>query len=314
MASMVLHWQPLEQGARLVRVESDSSVLRLPAQVEGRPILEIGPYCFSSTPPSPRGPVHTTRIGEDIPLVPLAGNQVRGLELPAQAVLLDNAAFYNCRKLEWLRVGPALVQTGSDLFSNCFTLSHLELDAGAGESTGLRKLLAALPGDLEVVFRDARLFYPEYDEEIDETAPAHIFSRTISGEGYRYRQCFSGGQVSFGEYDAIFQREKAQENPVSLCRLALGRLEYPYALSPAARQDYLDYLSGQDSTALTYLVKQEDIEGINFFLGLGITSPAALAAAQDLAVERELGEISALLLDWQHRLFPVKKKTYDFDF
>lgn len=314
MGTLILHWQPLPEGARLVRAQGDSPVVRLPRQVEGRPILEAGPYCFSATPPQPRGPVKVTPLGEEGPVTDLAGNYLRELELPGSLRLLDNAAFYNCRKLERLRAGPALTQTGSDLFSNCFALTRLELEASAGEATGLRKLLAALPGDLEVVFRDARLFFPEYDEEMDETAPAHIFSRTISGEGYRYRQCFSGDVVNLGEYDATFLREKAGEDLRSMCRLALGRLEFPFSLSPAARQTYLEYLSANGSTALTYLVEARDTRGIQFFLGLGVADPAALEAGQALALKKGLGEISALLLDWQHRLFAPRKKTYDFDF
>ena len=204
MASMVLHWQPLEQGARLVRVESDSSVLRLPAQVEGRSILEIGPYCFSATPPSPRGPVYTTRIGEDISLVPLAGNQVRGLELPSQAVLLDNAAFYNCRKLKWLRVGPSLVQTGSDLFSNCFTLSHLELDAGAGESTGLRKLLAALPGDMTVFIVSQRAASLQHADQILVLDDGHLVG--VGTHSYLLEQCPVYREI----YESQFKKGGAQ--------------------------------------------------------------------------------------------------------
>ena len=312
--TLILHWQPLDQGARLVRVQGERPLVRLPAQVEGRILREIGPYCFSATPPQPQGPVYTTRLGEDRPVTDLAGNFLREVALPAQAELLNSAAFYNCRKLETLRVGSQLRQTGSDLFSNCFALTRLEMDARGDDPTGLRKLLAAFPGDLEVVFQDARLFYPEYDEELDESAPAHIFSRTISGEGYRYRQCFAGDVVSFGEYDATFLREKAQEQPKNMCRLALGRLEHPLHLAPAARQAYLEYLTAQAGTALSYLTGQGDVNGINFFLGLGIASPAALEEAQDLALKKGLGEISALLLDWQHRLFAPKKKTYDFDF
>lgn len=314
MGVLILHWEPLEEGARLVRAQGDSPVVRLPDKVEGRPILEVGPYCFSPTPSQPRGPVTVTRLGEEGPVTDLAGNYLRELELPSPLRLLDNAAFYNCRKLERLRAGPSLRQTGSDLFSNCFSLTRLELDASAQEATGLRKLLAALPGDLEVFFRDVRLFYPEYDEEMNESAPAHIFSRTISGEGYRYRQCFTGDVVNLGEYDATFLREKAGENPRSMCRLALGRLEYPCGLSPAARQAYGEYLARNSATALAWLVKARDIQGIQFFLGLNLADSAALEAGQALALKEGLGEISALLLDWQHRLFAPRKKTYDFDF
>lgn len=122
---------------------------------------------------------------------------------------LHNAAFYNCRKLEWLCAGSALESVGSDLFTNCRALDRFILDAAPDAPTGLKKLVAAVSADIGAVFApggavQAKVFYPEYFEFLDENTPAHIFNHSIEGEGYRYRQCFDGSVLRFAEYDAAF--------------------------------------------------------------------------------------------------------------
>lgn len=310
---MRLEWQITGEGARLVRVYAHSPVLELPHEIQGRPLTQIGPYCFSPREPAPKGEVFTCCLGEEGPLTPYAGNYPLRLTLPDTVELVDSAAFYNCRKLEELTVGPRLRQLGSDLFSNCFALRRLNIAALPDSPTGLRKLLGAISTDLEVRFQGAALYYPEYSEQIDENAPAHVFNHTIYGEGYRYRQCFSGDAVSYGEYDATFEREKASETPENMCRLALGRLEYPHKLSDHARQLYLDYLSQNSAVALKLLVAQQDGSRVGFFMNLGAASREALDAGMDLALKRGYAEMSALLMDWQRRLFAPKKKSYSLD-
>ena len=52
--------------------------------------------------------------------------------------------------------------------------------------------------------------YPEYTESYDEIAPAHIFGRNITGEGFRARQQFQDGIVQFAGYDAIYPKVIAE--------------------------------------------------------------------------------------------------------
>lgn len=313
LETLILDWQPVTGGARLVRAYGTSPIAVIPTEIEGLPLVEVGAYCFSATEPKPRGEVRRTALGTG-DTTALCGNYLQALTLPDTVELLDNAAFYNCRRLERLTLGAHIRQVGSDLFSNCFALQWLEIHAQPDAPTGLRQLLGAVGGDVQVQLEGAQLYYPEYEEEIDENAPAHVFNHTIWGQGYRYRQCFNGNTVSYGEYDKTFLQEKAAETPQNMCRLALGRLRYPHRLADWAEAAYRDYLSGHGSTAMELLAAGQDVEGINFLLGLGLADAAALEAGQRLALNKGYGEISALLLDWQHRLFAPKKKTYDFNF
>lgn len=129
----------------------------------------------------------------------VTGNFVQEVTLPDTVRVIDSAAFYNCRKLRRVRLGKAADSFGSDLFTNCRSLEVLELHAGPGEATGLRRLLVAISADVTVEFTGgARLFYPEYFELLDENTPAHIFNHSIEGEGYRMRQCFAAdGSLDF---------------------------------------------------------------------------------------------------------------------
>lgn len=129
------------------------------------------------------------RTGDDTHEI--TGNFVEEVTLPDTVRVLDSAAFYNCRRLRRVTLGPGVEGFGSDLFTNCRQLQTFRLRAAADAPTGLKKLLGAVSADITVELDGAQLFYPEYSEFLDENTPAHIFNHSIEGEGYRMRQCFT---------------------------------------------------------------------------------------------------------------------------
>ena len=153
----------------------------------------------------------------------------------------------------------------------------------------------------------ARLFYPEYFELLDENTPAHIFNHSIEGEGYRMRQCFApDGSLDFAAYDASFAQACVGESEEKLCKLALGRLCLPYALSDDARADYEFYLTAHPDAAFTLAITAREETAVRLLVGLGL--PTAHAAAY--CAQQGWSAGAALLLGRSKR--PVKK-TYDFD-
>ena len=46
-SSLGILWQACPGGARILRVFGDSPCPALPVQIEGFPVVEIGPYCFA---------------------------------------------------------------------------------------------------------------------------------------------------------------------------------------------------------------------------------------------------------------------------
>ena len=225
-SSLGILWQACPGGARILRVFGDSPCPALPVQIEGFPVVEIGPYCFAQNQRSQPADARFWSVDGRGPAAyphPIAGDFVQGVTLPAGVRALHNAAFYNCRKLEWLCAGSALESVGSDLFTNCRELDRFILDAAPDAPTGLKKLVAAVSADIGAVFApggavQAKVFYPEYFEFLDENTPAHIFNHSIEGEGYRYRQCFDGSVLRFAEYDAAFPPACVGESEKKLCR------------------------------------------------------------------------------------------------
>ena len=224
----------------------------LPGQVAGQPVTEVGPYCFSARREPGPGALWPASAGD---LHPICGDFVQRVTLPDSVTALHNGAFYNCRALERLDAGPRLDALGSDLFTNCRRLKTFVLHTSPDTPTGLKKMLAAVSGDIAAEFCRGdrllgRIFCPEYQEVLDENTPAHIFNRNIEGIGYRYRQCFTDGAVNWAEYDEAFAQADAEEPPAGLCRVALSRLAAPFALSAAAKARYEAYLHSHGALAL----------------------------------------------------------------
>lgn len=299
---MGLYWEPCPGGARLLRLLGDTPCPAVPGTIEGLPVAELGPYCFADRPVRPGA----RRTGDDTHEI--TGNFVEEVTLPDTVRVLDSAAFYNCRRLRRVTLGPGVEGFGSDLFTNCRQLQTFRLRAAADAPTGLKKLLGAVSADITVELDGAQLFYPEYSEFLDENTPAHIFNHSIEGEGYRYRQCFDGSVLRFAEYDAAFPQACVGESEKTLCRIALDRLCIPYALLPEAQGIYSAYLAAHAASAAAPLIARRDTESLQLVLKLADEEnrrQIALACSQS-----GWSEGAALTLGGQR---PRRQKTYDFD-
>lgn len=301
---MAVIWQPCATGARILRVLGDSPCTVLPAEIEGLPVTEVGPYCFAvrAVQEGARWPAGSTDTHE------VTGDFVEEVVLPDSLQVLHSAAFYNCHRLRRVEAGPQLESLGSDLFTNCRALTCFALRAAPDANTGLKKLLGAVSADIGVEFLEApgaHLFYPEYFEWLDENTPAHIFNHSIEGEGYRMRQCFAGGAVDYRAYDATFAQACVGENAEKLCRMALGRLLSPFALGEDARADYEFYLTAHPEEAFRQGITRRDEAALRLLVGLGL--PVTEAAAQCARAGWSAG--ATILLARPKRA----GKQYDFD-
>lgn len=297
---MSVFWEPCAAGARVLRVLGDAPCPAVPAAVEGRPVTEIGPYCFADKAVKS----DALRSGDEVH--ELTGNFIEEVTLPDTVRVIHSAAFYNCRRLRRVTLGAAVESLGSDMFTNCRCLQVFRLRAAPDAATGLKKLLGAVSADITVEFDGARLFYPEYSEFLDENTPAHIFNHSIEGEGYRMRQCFTpGGAVDYAAFDASFAQACVGESEDKLCRLALGRLALPFALGDDARAEYEFYLTAHPDAAFRLAIDERDEAALRLLVGLGL--PTAQAAVYCSRAGWSAG--AALLLGRAKRV----KKTYDFD-
>ncbi len=287
------------EGLRVCRVFGSVDTLLLPKEAEGRKIVCIGAYCFaqkSCLPPALAREAAAAGLGDgtqpsDGVLRPLNGNYLREVVLPDTVTCLEAYAFYNCRKLERLTVGAALTEINSDAFMNCRSLHMLRLRARAGETTGLPFLLNQLTAELSVAFigdgeQKVCLLYPEYSESYEEIGPAHIFSLHVEGEGYRARKQFVNGRLDFGGYDQVFEKASNEEQFLTLMKMALYRLEYPFELSEAAKGRYQAYIAARETKVLEQLVRAEDEATLAFLCAKPVISDEAIQAAVIQAVSQ----------------------------
>ena len=307
--------EEIEGGTlRLCRVFGSVDTLVVPEMAGGKRITTIGAYCFAEKGRLPQalsdevmeaGLGDGTTATEGI-LRPLNGNYLREIELPDTVICLETYAFYNCRRLERLTVGAALTEVNSDAFMNCRALHTLAIRASAGEATGLPFLLNQLTAELCVEFQKedrgkVRLLYPEYTESYEEIGPAHIFSLHVEGEGYRARKQFSGGRLDMPGYDTVFEKACNEEQFLTLMKMALYRLEYPYELSEDAKVRYENYIAAHEVAVLEQLVQSQDEDTLRMLCGQPLISDEAIQAAIVRAVADGWTRGVAGIIRWRNR-------------
>lgn len=146
---------------------------------------------------------------------------------------------------------------------------------------------------------------------LDEISPAHIFSRSIHGEGFRMRRSFENGILDYRKYDSCLENALTVESPESLCKIALNRLRWPSRLEDIFREKYENVIKKYMGTAFTLAVKDQDFPMLQFICEHFSPDASALASAIDQCIEKEWGEGNAFLIEAKHKSF--SKKTFDFD-
>lgn len=307
-------------GVRLLRAFGRTPEVTVPDFIEGKPVTEIGAYCFAAQCRLP-GDYRITRTeGMAEELRELSGDYPVKIYLPDSIEKIGNFAFYNCVSLTGLNLGNRMETLGGDAFMNCRRLHRITLRSGALEKSGMRQILSQISADMEVTFEgkcgtEAVLLFPEYYESYDEIAPAHLFGRNIEGEGFRARQCFREGIYDFSQYDTIFPKACAEEQEKTLCRMAMNRLRYPVGLSEEAKGLYENYVSRHVEYICKQAVQGRELEPVTFLCERGLLDRAGMQYCIRCATEAEWAEGTVLLLHLQENYFPEKtvRERYSFD-
>lgn len=330
-------WEKTEQKqARILRIFGCCPSASVPSYIEGYPVIELGDYCFSKACHLPNI-YETTYFGcnTDNGMTELCGNYVESVQLPDTLEKIGDYAFYDCRKLSHIIFGNKLRIIGSDAFMNCHMLHHLSIHCSIMEETGLRQILRQIFWDVEVSFSgnssgnsslnklenqrhtqpQAMIYYPEYYEAYDEIAPAHIFERTIQGEGFRARQCFQDGIIDFAQYDTIFQKACAEESEKTICRIVYCRLRYPFGLSADKKKQYQEYIKAHAAVLCQIFIDNRQLEALSFLFQEDLLSQKDLSAAITMSSKAGWNEGTASILSWKHLNYqhqPLHKK-YEFE-
>lgn len=305
-------WQSTPNGGvRLLRVYAKDGMVVIPDEIEGCPVTEIGAYCFSDAERLPEhGVKETTYSDQEFDAASfqrIAGPVLEFLDLPDQITEIQDFAFYNCRQLRRLQVGKETKRIGSDIFMNCQSLQTIEVRCGVRESSGVAAMLQQFSSEIVVHFlgntqgAEVKLLYPEYMESYDEIAPAHIFGRHITGEGFRARQLFDGGVVQMERYDAMLDKLAAEENGQTVGRLSLFRLLYPEALRKEKQEEYERQLRRNAFVTAKYFIDMRELGVLQQMCERRYLQGGNLDEAIQYSVSIDWGEGSASLLDWKQR-------------
>lgn len=318
-------WIRLQDGtARILRVYALDGVVVIPDELDGHPVSEIGAYCFSDTERLPDTPVQETFIVADgtdsMQFQPISGSNLEFLEMPDSVEAIHDFSFYNCKKLQRLQVGQKTRKIGSDVFMNCQCLQTIEIRCGVEEASGAAMMLKQISAEIVIHFlgspqgSEAMLLYPEYMESYDEIAPAHIFGRNITGEGFRARQLFADGVVQLERYDEILDKAAVEENGLTVGRMALFRLLYPIALRQEKQRDYEEQLRLHALETAKYYIDLQEIGSLQKMCERSYLQGKDLDAAIQYSISVDWSEGSASLLHWKQRYgMTDRRKRYQFE-
>lgn len=190
----------------------------------------------------------------------------------------------------------------------------------------------------------AQLIFPEFFEEGVENTPARILETHVHGSGLYYRNCFDQRLFNFAEYDSRFPYAAVQEEFRILASIVEGRLRYPYKLSVDARERYIKYMVEHKEAFGQHIVEKKDVKALKWFVeimlegevtarneermsGVGMVSGdekrmwaaelseqdkrALLEKVTEFAMALRFPEGVSYLMDYQHRFFKPKKKSFD---
>jgi hypothetical protein len=202
---------------------------------------------------------------------------------------------------------------------NCRNFCKIDVRCGIENKTGVRLILQQLSSNIEVCFwgrtgLEAMLFYPEYYEAYDEIAPAHIFGRKITGEGFRSRQSFSDGIVALAQYDAVFPKACVDEPEKTLSRMALNRLCYPTGLSVESQRIYESYVREHAFAIGMRMIQKRKMERLHYLCQNKFLAKEELNLCIQEAAEIEWPEGVAAMMRWKQKYDPQdKQRRYAFD-
>ena len=102
-------------------------------------------------------------------------------------------------------------------------------------------------------------------------------------------------------YDAVFEKACNEEQFLTLMKMALYRLEYPYELSGDATLRYENYIAAHEVAVLEQLVQLQDEETLSMLCGQPLISDEAIQAAVIRAVSDGWTRGVAGIIRWRNR-------------
>lgn len=340
--------------ACIYRVFSHISKVTLPSHIYHFAVARLAPYCFANRRMLPESfylyecrteeeqAVDSVRACHDfeeaLPMLRLyhdfedvlpvlgntgcheiCGNDLENIVLPDTVRMLGAYCFFDCRDLTGMTVSRYLTMIENDVFMNCSRLASIFINGTVKEPSGLRQIVSQISWYLEVSFIqnekvEITVIFPEYFETYDEIAPAHLFGRNISGEGFRARQCFQNGIFDLAQYDSIFQKMCVEEAELTASLISFYRLFYPIDLKEDAKKLYVGYIKSHDLVLAAHFTEVRKLRYIEFLIFGHYISSEVLKTIIVHAAEQDWPEGCAALLKLKTNYsMEDKKPRYSFD-
>lgn len=322
-----------EDGAELVRVWSESEVVKVPENVGKYRINSIASYAFSNHKQVEDEDVEffeeDSRAEEfqmqDLPL--RCGANLLEIHLPPTVKVIGNYAFYGCMNMKVFHGTDEIVRMGSGVFTGC-RLSNVQIDFYEGERSCLKEILTEIRYEIVATLvygkgkeeRFTKIIFPEHYMDAVENTPARIVETHYYGSGGEYRECFYRRELDYLKYDRMFALSGVRDDEAVTVQVALARLMYPVKLEDAARRRYETYIREHLTNLIKDCLKKLDdhenyalgspVEIVEFICRMEYFERDVLERAIDLASRTGQTEVLSILMDERHRRFPVRKKKF----
>jgi len=242
--------------------------------------------------------------------------ELREIFLPETVTYIGAHAFYNCRLLKAIHMSDGIVDIGDGAFKNCCALDYIDITRKRTDSRCLKGILSEVNNEVEVAVHyddgEARLIFPYYLYNYEENTPARIINQVTEGSGIRYRECITGEDVNYAEYDRIFGDAMHIDVQDASWRIACLRLKYPYRLSDAAQNQYRKYLEDNRLELVMHMIMQEKYYSLKNFLAMKLLNNDDLGNCIDMAREKSNMEGLGILLEYRKEEYGTRKKKFEF--
>ena len=307
------------EGITILRAETCDIKAALPDELFGLPVTVLGDHALAPGGFSSDGEQVTITCGVVAADAEWNNRKLRELTLPNRLKLVMRYALMSCDSLCVLRLHDGIESWHTGALMNCHKLNKFHITrVSEHQGETLEYLNHTISHELDVTITEqdgqtCRLLFPEYIEFFEENWAARNFDINIEGGGYPYHHCFRNKQIQMIDYDGLWKKFLGREHD-NFCalRIAWWRLRYPVGLNAAAKQDYIEYLKNHSAEAIYWLLGEKDNSGLLFLLEMVEADKDTLIKAGAIAREERKTEALAILLEEQHKRFPVgMNKSFD---
>ncbi|MDD4371267.1 MAG: leucine-rich repeat protein [Anaerostipes sp.] len=298
----------------ILRCYGKEAFIEIPKKIKGKSVTKLAPYTFSDRKRKEEdGSFYDTGFDNgELPI--LCGRDVSEVIIPETVVELGNYLFYGCANLRRIYVTQNILRTGRGVFTGCKP-QKIDMEYFHGTKSCLKDIIGDIRFCLDVKLwidgQEIRLIFPEYYEEAVENTPARIVENYFNGSGYKYRQCVFQKGIDLENYDELFPEAISLEKEITVVRLAMNRLLYPYKLETQAKEQYVSYLKEHMEKLLDILLKREKIEEFQTLSKMDVWNEESINKAIEITAKTEKRELLSFLMNEKRERFGQKKKTFE---